>query len=257
MRDLLKRPFYLGLIEYRGGKGVAEERKKFKQAQAVYDGLHQPILSQFEYDIARMVRRRRGRQVGQRHLPGQTRAYPLGGILYSLPLRSKMRSVPNGSGVRLYRDRANIGKSGRDQASRSPQPNVRAELLESQVRDVLGALTLPDAWRDRIMAYLIAPENGLPELERKRRHIQAKLNRLRQLFQEGDYTLEQYQTEKRKLENQMGRLLRFSRAGNEQVEALLADFPALLQQASDAELKDIFQSIFQATTLSRCGTGQI
>jgi len=245
MGDILKRPFYLGLIEYRGGEGVAEERKKFKEAQAFYDGLHEAIISQFEYDLAQSVRRQRGRQVGQKYVPGQARVYPLGGILYSLPLRSKMRSVSNGSGQRLYRDRANIGKSKLDKTSRSPQPNVRAELLESQVTDVLNALSLPEAWRHRIMAYLVAPENGLPELERKRRHAQAKLKRLKQLFQDGDYTLEQYTAKKTKLESELTHLFHLDGVSDERVEALLADFPALLQRASDAELKDIFQTVFQ------------
>jgi len=64
----------------------------------------------------------------------------------------------------------------------------------------LSSLTLPNEWRYRIMAYLVAPENGLPELERKRRHAQAKLKRLKQLFQDGDYTLEEYSARKIKLE---------------------------------------------------------
>ena len=244
VRDLLKRPFYLGLIEYRGGEGVAEERKKFKEAQAFYDGLHEAIISQFEYDLAQSVRRQRGRQIGQRRA-GRSRVYPLSNILYSLPLRSKMRSALNGNGQRLYRDRANIGKSKLDQASRSPQPNVRAETLETQVREVLGSLNLPGDWQRRILAYLVAPENGLAEVERQQRHLQARLNRVKRLYRDGDYTLEQYRAEKQKLENKAEQLLRFPGNDDKQAEALLADFPALLRRAGNATLKDLFQTVFQ------------
>ena len=50
VRDMLRRSFYTGVIEYRGGQGVAEERRKFKKAQAIYPGQHPPIISQELFD---------------------------------------------------------------------------------------------------------------------------------------------------------------------------------------------------------------
>ncbi len=157
-----------------------------------------------------------------------------------------MRSVSNGSGVRLYRDRANIGKSRLDKRSRSPQPTVAALLLEDQVKDVLNTLRLPLEWRQRILAYLIAPEKGIAEVERKRRDIQARFERLKHLYQVGDYTRVEYNSKKAQLEAEMTQLLYPKGLKHNQIDALLADLPALWQQATPAELKDLFKTIFDS-----------
>lgn len=242
VREILRRTFYLGLIEYRGGEGVAEERRRFKQAQAVHQGQHPPLISRERFEQCEAVRRRRGHRRG-----GGTRkrVYLLSRILYTWPARSKMRSVANGSGIRFYRDRANIGKSKDDRASRSPQPNVRASYLEEQVRAVLDTLSLPAEWQQRILAYLLAPEGGMAEVEREHRHLQARFERLKHLFRDGDIALEQYADERARLEGEMARL--FSPVDGEggQIAALLADLPALWSQATPAELKDLFETVFQ------------
>lgn len=245
VRGILRRAFYTGVVEYWGGEGVAEERRQLKKAQAVYEGQHQALISQELFDLVQTVRRQRGHRPNRAKTRANERVYPLSGILYSWPLRSKMRSVANGSDQRLYRDRANIGKSRLDQSSRSPQPTVAAEPLEAQVLEVLDTLTLPDEWQGRVLAYLVSEDGGLAEVERQRRHLLARFERLKDLYQQGDRTLEQYRQEKARLEQEMVALLVPPELDAGQVKALLADLPALWRQATPAELKELFRVVFQ------------
>jgi DNA invertase Pin-like site-specific DNA recombinase len=245
LREMLRRVFYAGVVEYRGGQGVAEERKKFRKAQAVNPGRHQALISQELYDQAQAVRRQRGYRSGQAKTRAHERVYPLGRVLYSWPLRSKMGSVANGSGRRFYRDRANIGKSRLDRATRSPQPMVAAEPLEAQVLAVLDTLTLPDEWRQRVLAYLVSGEGGLADVERQRRNLLAQFERLKDLYQQGDRTTEQYRQEKARLEQAMAALLVPPDLDAGRVAALLDDLPALWRAATPAELKDLVEAVFQ------------
>jgi hypothetical protein len=245
IRCILRRTFYTGIVEYRGGEGVAEERRQFKKAQAVYEGKHPALIPQELFDLVQAVRRQRGHRPNRAKTLANERVYALSGILYSWPLRNRMRAVANGSGQRLYRDRANIGKSQLDQSSRSPQPNVAAESLEAQALEVLDTLILPDEWRQRILAYLVSADGGLAEVERQRRHLLAQFERLKDLYQQGDRSLEQYQQEKVRLEQEMAALLLPPDLDAAQAQALLADLPALWRQATPAELKGLLAAIFQ------------
>lgn len=244
VRDLLRRRFYTGVVEYRGGEGVAEERRKHQKAQAVYDGQHAALVNVTLFNDVQTVRQRRSKRA-HRGATDRQRVYPLSGLLYSWPGRSKMRSVSNGSGQRFYRDRANIGRSTHDLTSRSSQPNVEADLLEQQAQAVLDTLTLPAAWQQRILAYLVTPEGGLAEVERERRHLLAQFERLKELYGRGDYTAAQYQQEKARLEQQLSALLVPVDMDHDKVQALLADLPSLLDQATPADLKDLFAAVFQ------------
>jgi DNA invertase Pin-like site-specific DNA recombinase len=245
VRDLLRRAFYTGVVEYRGGQGVAEERKKFKKAQAIYSGQHQPLISQELFDQVQTVRRRRGHRPNRAKSITNERVYPLSRVLYSWPMRSKMRAVANGSGIRFYRDKANIGKSKLDPGDRSPQPTVAAEPLEDQVMAVLETLSLPDAWQQRILAYLVSAEGGLTDVERQCRHLQARFDHLNTLYLQGACTTAQYQQKKSQLEREMANLLCPVDLDNAQVQALLTNPTELWRQATPPELKDLFEAIFQ------------
>jgi site-specific DNA recombinase len=245
VRGILRRAFYSGVVEYCGGEGVADERRRFKKAQAVYEGQHQALISQELFDLTQAIRRQRGHRPNRAKSSANERVYPLSGLLYSWPLRSKMRAVANGSGQRLYRDRANIGKSRLDQSSRSTQPTVAADPLETQVLEVLDTLSLPGEWQQRILAYLVSADGGLADVERQRRHLLAQFERLKDLYQQGDRTLDQYQQEKLRLEHEMAALLVPPDLDAGQVQALLADLPGLWQQATPAELKGLLATVFQ------------
>jgi hypothetical protein len=68
---------------------------------------------------------------------------------------------------------------------------------------------------------------------------------LKDLYQQGDRTLEQYRQEKVRLEHQMAALLVPPDLDAGQVQALLADLPDLWRQATPAELKGVLAAVFQ------------
>ncbi len=84
VRDMLNRLFYTGVVEYCGGEGVAEERKKLKKPKAIYDGNHQALITTALYDQVQLVRRRRGNRPNRAKNKTNERIYPLSRILASL-----------------------------------------------------------------------------------------------------------------------------------------------------------------------------
>jgi DNA invertase Pin-like site-specific DNA recombinase len=245
IREILHRRFYVGDIEYRGGKGVAESRQKFKKAQAVYPGKHDPIVSRELYEQVQAVRRQRGHRTTRPRQPRPQRVYPLSRLLYAGATGSKMGSVTNGAGNRFYRDRAGIGRSRLDSTPLQIQPNVRAEPIERQAVSILNSLDLPAEWKQRVLAYLVSEEGGQVDVERQRQNLLAQFDRLKELYQRGDRTLLQYQQEKSRLEQALSSLLIAPGLDNNEVRRLLADLPALWDRATPAELKDLFEALFQ------------
>ncbi len=243
-RDMLRRTFYTGVIEYRGGEGVAEERRKFAKPQAVYTGKHKPLISMALFDQAQLVRKQRGRSAINARSGRTRRVYPLGGLLYSYPMRNKMTAVTNGAGKRYYRDRENIGKSKLDRDSRSPQPIVLAEPLEAEVQQVLSSLRLPDDWKMQIRAYLVAAEYGMAEVERRRRDLHARFDRARTAYLDGNLNHSDFERRKAQIDKEMATLLTPSHLDNDRVSRWLEHPTELWQYLTPAEQKSLFAAVF-------------
>ncbi len=244
VRDILGRFSYTGVIEYRSGIGVAEERKKFYKPQATYQGNHPALIGAELYDRVQAVRRRR-RYTPHSSSNANKRVYPLSRILYSWAKRSKMRGTANGSGQRQYRDSYNIGRSKLDASLRSPQPTVDAEPLERQVIDVLETLTLPEDWRQRILAYLVSEEGGMLDVQRKRRDLHARFDRLQNLYIDGDLPPDKFEQEKATIKESLATLLTPVDLDNDEVHELLDNWAELWSLATPGELKNIIACVFQ------------
>ncbi len=243
IRDMMKRIFYTGQVAYFGGKGVAEERKKFKKAQFVEDGQHEALISTDLFETVQATRKLR-RYTPNRAGNKENRVYPLSGLLFTWPHRSKMRGTPNGSGDRLYRDTANIGRSRMDD-SPAGQPNVLAEIVEPQVLAILQTIALPGDWRQRIMAYLVAGDDeGLADIERKRRQLNTQFEHLNYLLTENNITLDDYERQKAQLTQELDHLLLPHDLSDQTVEPLLANPARLLTNLSLAEQKYLFRTVF-------------
>ena len=243
-RDMLRRAFYTGVIEYRGGKGVAEERRKFAKPQAVYTGKHEPLVSMALFDKVQLVRRQRGRSAVNARSGRTRRVYPLSGLLYSYPMRNKMTAVANGAGKRYYRDRENIGKSKLDRDSRSPQPIVLAEPLEAEVQQVLNTLRLSDDWKMQIRAYLVAAEYGMVEIERRRRDLNARFDRLRTAYLDGNLNHSDFERRKAEIDKELATLLSPAHLDNDRVSHWLEHPEELWQHMTPAEQKSLFAAVF-------------
>ncbi len=244
VRDMLRRAFYTGVIEYRGGEGVAEERRKFAKPQAVYTGKHKLLISIALFDQAQLVRKQRGRSAINARSGRTRRVYPLGGLLYSYPMRNKMTSVTNGAGKRYYRDRENIGKSKLDRNSRSPQPIVLAEPLEAEVRRILDTFTIPEVWQSQIRAYLVSAEHGMAEIERRRRHLHARFNRIRTAYLDGNLNHSDFERRKAQIDKEMATLLTPAHLDNDRVSHWLEHPAELWQWLTPAEQKSLFAAVF-------------
>jgi site-specific DNA recombinase len=187
VRELLQRPFYAGLVPY---FGVTQEGCKRKRtgAVALYPGQHEAIVAQETFERCRRVRASMGRHP-RSCSDWRERVYVLSGILTcgycGLPMRAQ-----SGNGVRYYQD-----KSRAQHLADCPQTFVHADDVEEQFARLVQSIELPPNWREEIVARL-HPELDADEIREREEAIQARLERARELYIEGDIDRLQYVREK-------------------------------------------------------------
>jgi len=123
---------------------------------------------------------------------------------------------------------------------------VKATVVEEQVAKLVKLLRLPDDWRDRLVE-LAGEQEDRGEVERKRRYLQDKLRRLRNLYLEGDLEKAEYNRRKVELQMQLSALREpgqpeIEQAG-ETLESLGMEWVGAPLQYQREMLQVIFESI--------------
>jgi len=122
----------------------------------------------------------------------------------------------------------------------------RSHVLEWQMADLVKRLRLPEDWRDRLEE-LAEHREERDQVEGRRRYLQGKLRRLRDLYLEGDIEKAQYGRQKAELQAQLDALRmpqqpEIEEAGKtlEELGAVWAGAPKRLQAKM---LKTIFEEV--------------
>lgn len=186
VRYMLTNPFYAGHVRH---------------GADLHPGQHEPIISQELFDQVTALRAERN--AGRGGARRADRDYLLGGGLAvcascGLPLTcqtsgrsgrqdipqylcpARRRSLPCGARVHL----------------------ARCDAIDPQVGELVGRLRLPEDWRARLEE-LDAHQEERADLEGRRRYLQGKLRRARDLYLEGDYSRAEYSRLKADLQVQL------------------------------------------------------
>lgn len=183
-----------------------------------------PIVEPRLYDEVRRVREARNPVPG--HYPMRT--YPLSRVLRCRRCGGRMTGVTGSAGRRYYRC------SQRAVYKACDAPGIRAEEAEEAFARWLGSHRLPADWRTEISRTRVE-SIGTSERDR-RRALEGQLTRLRDLYQLGDVTKEEYLRKSTDLKSSMGVLALPSMPGIEAVAAALEEVgPAWL--SAPAELQ--------------------
>jgi len=224
LRDLLQNQTYLGFVKYK---------------DELLSGKHPPLVSQALFDASQAARRAKNRTRKRAAGGSSSRVYLLSGLLRCGECGSKLHSAGS-KRHRYYRCYRVFQEPG----ACSQHKSARAAFLEAKIERLILQLQLPEDWRQQINGYL---EGGpdLEEIERQRTLLEAKLERLKRLYLEGDVDEAEYDTERDKTRRELARLVTPEAVSMERAGTLLENFALLWAQATLIEKKNILHEIFQ------------
>jgi site-specific DNA recombinase len=223
VREMLKNVFYLGLVKYK---------------DQTYTGQHPAIIDRALFDKAMIARRANTlRHNSANHTA--TRIYPLAGIVHCRECGRKLRGQFWGKHGRHYHDPAH------EYDDPCTQPaNIPAELLETDIANVIGAITLPPNWQKRIIARLKSKRDPRVD-ERKRAGLRGQLARARQLFVLGDMSEREYNLEKTRVQSEIDQLQPVPELDLLKAGEMLADFSNVWKSANAEQKKRLLQAMLE------------
>jgi site-specific DNA recombinase len=235
VKDILKRPFYAGLVEYYGADAQTGRRRK--QALVVRQGQHQPLVSMELFQLCQDVRRGRGHARNCTVKGRRTVVYPLGGLLLCDECGARLRASSIRD-IRYYRCRTTIQR--REGCS---QRLIRADVVEPFADDLLAGLVLPPDLRARVEAYLVRDE-GLEALEVQKRALRTEFERAKELYLAGDIDRDRYERARVEFERGMAQLQPAAHVDVSAAGAMLDDFGALWAATTPLERKGLLATVF-------------
>ena len=229
--EMLRNPFYIGKVTYREGRRGEVE---------VYDGLHEPIVSEALWEAAARVR---NRQTVRRVLRGEKRPYLLGGIARCHTCGRRLRAQGAQSGD-YYRDTTVL--TGYDDCPYG-QSGVRAEVVHEQVGRILRGLRLPEEWREE-MAALVGEDEEVGTLRSRRERLIAERRRLKRAYLAGDFEEDEdiYREHLERIREELARLPTeddLKRIG--EAARVLETVGEVWDEAEEADRRDLVQLILR------------
>jgi site-specific DNA recombinase len=236
VRAILTNPVYAGVVTYAGSDAQGNKRRRPAE---FFAGKHPAIVDLALFRRVQTIRRNRTHRSQSLRSPART--YPLSGLVFCAHAGSPMRGISAVDGCyRYYADKLCRQRLARDEWH---QPNVSADWLEEQVQALATGLSLPEGWRDRTLTYLIY-EDGVAEMEQEKFLIRERLRRAGELYDEGDYTREQYERVKRACQRDLAGLSPTNTPSGREALAILDDLPTLWEALTDEEKNTLYRVIF-------------
>ena len=226
VRGILHNAFYTGRVRHH---------------DQLLPGIHEAVVSEALFQTVQdALRRNSGRSETLHSHP--VREYLLKGLVRCAYCRMPMWAQTYNSGSRLYREHHGSRGLGPCVTGGSSIP---CDVADEQVGRIIQAIVLPDAWMNRVLAKLQLQE----EAARIQKEHQATVDRLRRLgraFVDGLYSQEDYQREKRALEDRIASLVSPDQESAIQAGKLLENLPELWRKATMGERRSLLLTMLDA-----------
>jgi hypothetical protein len=118
------------------------------------------------------------------------------------------------------------------------------DIPDEQMGRIISAISLPDSWQDRLLARLHL-EDEVNRVEKERKETEQRLKRLGQVYLDNLLSLEEYQRQKRQLEEKLGSLVVPELDSVQQAANLLENLPQLWEEANLGERWKILQAMLE------------
>ena len=226
VRGILHNPFYTG---------------KVRHYDEFLPGAHEALISEAIFQTVQdATHRNSGRSKILQRNP--EREYLLKGLVRCAYCQFPMWSQTLKSGSRLYREH---------QGSRGLGPcitggsSISCEDADEQVGRIIQALVLPDAWMDRVHAKLQL-QDEVVQTQKDRQAAADRLQRLGKAYVDRLYSHDDYQREKRILEDRIASLVSPDQESAIRAGKLLEDLPCLWGKATMGEQRTLLMTMLDA-----------
>ena len=219
VRGILHNPFYAG---------------KIKHQDQVLPGTHEGLISQDLFQVVQVtMKRNSGRS--ETHHPRPEREYLLKGLIRCAHCGLPMWAQTYANGNRYYREQKGSRGTGYCVNRSRSMP---CDTPDEQMGRIVGAIVLPDAWMDRVLAR-IQLEDQVGKMRQERSQVEQRLKRLGKAYVDGLYSDEDYRREKRSLEEKAASLIVPGVDAAMEAGKLLENLPALWEGADLGERRRI------------------
>ena len=226
MRGILHNPFYTGQV---------------KHHDELLPGAHEALISQdLFHSVQAALKRNSGRSMTLD--PRPEREYLLKGLIRCAHCGLPMWAQTYSNGKRYYREqRGSRGSGYCVDRSRS----LPCRVPDDQMGRIVGAIVLPDAWMDRVLARIHLADE-VERIQQEREQVSQRLRRLGKAYVDGLYSDDDYRREKRALEERLGSLVVPGVNAAREAGKLLENLPALWEEANLAERRKLLMAMLDA-----------
>lgn len=228
VRELLQHPIYIGKVPYYGRDENGRRRKR-TNPESLYDGQHAALISAEQFRQVQSLRQMASHR--NRDSSGLPQIYPLSGILACWRCRRKMRASSS-NGHFYYNDVTRIEHLGD-----CNQPAVPAIGIEMQIVQLLSGISLSPDWQDQLDRQLCTSER-LSDLKTQESRLKDRIERVTELYLDGDIDKERYQEERRACDRAMSNLYPPEKSSIIQAGLILEQFGRLWANASESGQKN-------------------
>ena len=146
------------------------------------------------------------------------------------------------NGRRLYREHRGSRGIGR---CINNSGSITCDIADQQVGRIIGAIVLPDAWLDRVLAQVHLVDE-VKRVQDQRDLTHQRLKRLGQVFLDGLVQIGEYRRQKKILEDKLSGLIVPGVDAVLEAGKLLEDLPKLWQEADMGERREILTAMLDA-----------
>jgi hypothetical protein len=126
---------------------------------------------------------------------------------------------------------------------------VRAEEAEAELGELLGGLTVPDDWREQVMAQVEEAFGSPQDVVREERRIKLQMEKLSTLFQVTEMTEVEFKRRYEQLKLELLSLQPPELPDLEQGAELLKDFGSLWAAATEEEQRELAHTLLDVVYL--------
>jgi site-specific DNA recombinase len=234
--EILTNRFYLGELPFYE-KTAVNGRSRKRQTGWV-PGRHDPFLPEDLFGEVQEARERN--RLTPRTIRAAAQPWSLSGIALCHECRSKLHAQ------QTIRGRRRVICYGRSQGKDCHHPSAFLDIYEEQVCDVLGAIHLPDDFQACILALYERERRKNSQTSHDRASIQARLERIKELYDWGDYSREKYLSEKAELQRRLAALAPEDEASQRltRLAQYLKDFGEAWRDASQEQRSRMARRLF-------------
>ena len=226
--DILRNPFYIGKAVYQRRHGKYNE---------IYEGTHEPLISQELWDRCQEVRAQR--HSASRAVQKPFRIYLLGNLAHCSVCGRRLGGQPTRSGL-YYREVSRT--RGYDDCPHHSH-SIRVEIADRQISAIVMAIRLPPDWQDALNAK-VGEDEQLIYLRRQRAELERQRRRLKDMYLHGDFNedAEMYRAELARIRAALEELPTYDQLENlRQAAATAQTLPELWPQASPEDQRDLLR----------------